>query len=125
MHRIQLNNVDLNLLVTLDTLLRTHNVNQTAVLMGRTQSAISHALNRLRAQLKDPLFVRTGRGLQPTAEALDMAEPLRALLVGVEQLLVGRGQRVFDPAKLERTFHVGTTDMAEALLLPSLVERLR
>ncbi len=54
--------LDLNLLVALDALLAEGNVTRAAERLGLTQPAMSHALNRLRALLDDPLLVRTPRG---------------------------------------------------------------
>ena len=48
--------LDLNLLVVLHELLRTGSTTETAQRLGRTQSAISHALGRLRDSLGDRLI---------------------------------------------------------------------
>ena len=60
MNEIDLNRVDLNLLVVFETLMETRSVTRTADKIGRTQSAVSHSLARLREQLDDPLLVRVG-----------------------------------------------------------------
>ena len=65
--------VDLNLLVVLRELLRARNTTIAARRLGRTQSAVSHALQRLRVLLDDKLFVRVGGGLRPTAAAEALA----------------------------------------------------
>lgn len=119
----QLKDVDLNLLVILDVLLRTHSTVETARHLGRTQSAISHALQRLRDLLQDPLFIRMGRGMTPTALAAGLAEPLREVLAQAQSLLSGV-QGTFSPQRLARTFLVGAPDMAEVLILPGLLKQL-
>lgn len=124
MKRIHLKDIDLNLLVTLDVMLRTHSTVETARQLGRTQSAVSHSLTRLRAVFHDPLFIRTGRGLTPTSAALEISEPLKALLGNAESLLGGTGT-TFDPARVERTIQLGATDMTEVLVLPRVLKRLR
>ena len=63
MHNIKL---DLNLLVIAESLFRTLNVTKTASELNLSQSAISHALKRLRDHYQDPLFVRVSKGMAPT-----------------------------------------------------------
>src|SRR5262249_41636362 len=101
--------LDLNLLVVLDELLRSRSTTIAARRLGRTQSAVSHSLARLRDALDDPLFVRTGAELRPTTEAERMEAPLRELLAGAEAILT-RSRQTFDPKALERTFVIGGTD---------------
>lgn len=116
--------VDLNQLVVLDELLRTRSTTAAARRLGRTQSAISHALARLRETFDDPLFVRAGAALRPTALAERLQGPLRDVLLGAESIFVRSGVG-FDPAAIERTFVVSCTDLAEVLILPRLLPKLR
>jgi DNA-binding transcriptional LysR family regulator len=110
-------------LVVLAELLRTRSTTATAKRLGRTQSAVSHALARLRAQFDDELFVRAGAALQPTARAAAMIEPLERVLQGARSLVSQSGV-AFDPARLERTFVLGGTDMSDVVILPRLVPML-
>jgi DNA-binding transcriptional LysR family regulator len=116
--------VDLNLLVVLDELLRARSTTLAARRLGRTQSAVSHALARLRDALGDPLFVRAGAALRPTPFAEGLAAPLADVLHGAAALLT-RSRVAFDPAALERTFALSCTDLAEITILPRLVPALR
>ncbi len=106
----------------LEALLRTKSTVRAARELGLTQSAVSHALRKLRATFDDPLFVRVGRGLVPTERARALRGPLEDARAAVE--------RVFSPSasletqSLRRTFRVATTDYAEALVLPPLLEAL-
>ena len=59
---MNLASLDLNLLVALDALLREANVSRAAMRVGLSQPAVSHALQRLRDMLGDPLLVRAARG---------------------------------------------------------------
>ena len=72
---------ELNLreLRVLDALLRERSITRTAEAMETTQPAVSKMLRHLRAQFSDPLFVRNGQAMQPTAKALDIADRLRVL----------------------------------------------
>lgn len=115
--------VDLNLLVAFDALARECNVTRAAARVGLTQSAMSHALRRLRDLFDDPLLVR-GRGgmvLTPRAEAL--ATPLRSGLVTVHRALSQRPH--FEPSTARRGFRMTSPDLFDALVLPSMLERIR
>ena len=52
--------------------------------LNLTPSAVSHALGRLRDLLNDPLFLRTPRGVVPTARALELGEPVADILAAWE-----------------------------------------
>lgn len=116
--------VDLNLLVVLDELLRSRSTTVAAKRLGRTQSAVSHSLARLRATFDDPLLLRAGSVLEPTASAERMQAPLREVLLRAAALVAGSGG-AFDPARIERTFVVACADYAEVILMPRLLPVLR
>jgi DNA-binding transcriptional LysR family regulator len=115
--------LDLNLLFVFEAVMRRGNVSRAANDLGLTQSTISNALRRLRATLDDPLFIRAQYGVTPTpfAEALTpyVREALSAIDRGLEQI------RQFDPASVERTFTVIMTDIAEAVILPRVLDICR
>jgi DNA-binding transcriptional LysR family regulator len=119
---MQLRKVDLNLLVVLDVLLRERSVTKAAAQLFLSQSAMSHALNRLRTLLDDPLLVRGPGGLALTPRAEELREPVHQALLAAEAV-VGHGG--FDPARSTRLFTLGTTDYFDSLLLPRLTETLR
>lgn len=121
LHR--LSQIDMNLLVILDELLRSRSTTVAARRLGRTQSAVSHALARLRMMLDDPLFVRAGTALRPTTTAEKMQAPLRDILLRTEAVLARTGE--FNPAQIERTFILGGADYAEVVLMPRLMPVLR
>lgn len=72
MSRIHLSKIDLNLLVTFEALMDAGSVTKAAKQLGRTQSAVSHALARLRDQVGDPLMVKVGGKMQPSPFAEQM-----------------------------------------------------
>ena len=82
MHEIDLRRIDLNLLVVFDVLMRERSVTRAAASLARTQSAVSHALARLREQLGDPLLVKVGGRMTPSPRAEQLADllELRPLL---------------------------------------------
>lgn len=101
---------DLNLLPVLMVLIETGSTQATADRIGRTQSAVSHALNRLRDLLGDPLFVRHGPKLVPTPLVANLRDPLVRLLHEATRL-VDQG-RDFDPAEAKRQVVIGAPDLA-------------
>ncbi len=97
---MHLREVDANLLVTLDALLVDASVTRAAERLGRSASAISHALAKLREIFADELFVRAGQKLVPTAKALELAPTVHVILAGMESLL--RPNKPFDPSRFDR-----------------------
>ena len=123
-HNAGLNSqLDLNLLPVFDTLIRLRNVSRAAEELDMSQSAVSHALKRLRSFFGDPLFLKTGSGMQPTPRALELLAPVSSVLATVRgELLVREG---FDAASARRNFGLCLTDMGELIFLPRLIARLR
>lgn len=119
---MRIEQVDLNLLVSLDALLREQSVTRAAERLSVGQPAMSASLARLRRIFRDPLLVRSGRSLQPTPLAQSLAAPLRALLDDAEDLLSRRPD--FDPASAERSFAVMATDYVTLALLRHVVSSL-
>lgn len=114
--------LNLNLLVHLDALLQERHVTSAARREGVTQSAMSHSLAKLRAQLDDPLLVRRGRRNELTPRAAALERPLRATLLDLQRLLARRGR--FDPRSIERTFALACPDFLSVLVLPAVLETL-
>lgn len=123
MNSIHNADLDLNLLPVFDALIRVRNVSRAAHDLNMSQSAVSHALKRLRAFFGDPLFLKTGSGMQPTPRALELLEPVLKVMGTVRgELLVREG---FDAHVARRTFTFCLTDMGELIFLPRLIARLR
>lgn len=120
---INLSKLDLNLLVAFDALVGEGSVTRAAVRVGLGQSAMSHALARLRATFGDELLIRTPTGMQPTPRALALIEPVRTALQQIEEIV--SPPKAFDPATAEREFTIGLPDSTELLLMPRLVAHLR
>jgi DNA-binding transcriptional LysR family regulator len=114
--------LDLNLLRILDALLEERSVTRAGARLGLTQSAVSHALGRLRHALGDDLFQRHAHGLQPTQRALEIAPALHAALARLQGALAPID---FDAATSDQSFRVVADASASALLIPALVARLQ
>jgi DNA-binding transcriptional LysR family regulator len=111
--------MDLRELRVLDVLLRECSITGTARMLETTQPAISKTLRRLREQFSDPLIVRNGHAMQPTAKALGMAGQLRALLDAADGL---RAEAVaFDASTSDRMFSLLLTDVGMIRFLPPLI----
>jgi DNA-binding transcriptional LysR family regulator len=120
-HFMNLNSLDLNLLVALDALLREANVSRAAMRIGLSQPAASHALQRLRDLIGDPLLVRVGARMELTPRAMALRGPLAQTLEQVRGLFV---PDAFDAARSERQFRLMMPDLAVELLIPPLMERI-
>src|SRR5262249_15978735 len=122
MNYVHFNSLDLNLLRVFDALIEERSVTRAGERLGLSQSAISHALNRLRYVLNDELFVRMPDGMRPTVRAAEIAPRLRE---GLLQLQLALGPAEFDPARTERRFTIACTEYAGTILIPALIARLR
>jgi DNA-binding transcriptional LysR family regulator len=118
---MNLSSLDLNLLVALDALLREANVSHAAMRIGLSQPAASHALQRLRDLIGDPLLVRNGARMELTPRALALRSPLAQTLDQVRGLFV---PDAFDAARSERQFRLMMPDLAVELLMPALMEKI-
>ena len=117
-----LRGIDLNLLVAFDAVARTGNVTAAARTVGVTQSAMSHALRRLRALLDDPLFVRNPKGVTLTPRAEALVVPVRTGLLALSRALHEPAK--FDPSTSSHTFVVASVDLPTMVAAPTLVRHL-
>ena len=122
MQKIDLRRIDLNLLVVFDVLMTEGSVTRVAARLGRTQSALSHALARLREQLDDPLLVKIGGRMEPSPFALQLVEDVRPILASIQRVLVPA--QGFDPLTSTRHFRVAIPDLTDSLF-PRLAERVQ
>lgn len=113
MNEIDLHRIDLNLLVVFDVLMETRSVTAAAEKIGRTQSAVSHSLARLRDQLGDPLLIRVGGTMQPSPFAELIVEDVRAILRSIRRVIAPRGQ--FDPALSNRVFRIAMPTLTKVI----------
>lgn len=87
----QLRMVDLNLLTVFDAVMQEQNITRAAHTLGMSQPAVSNAVARLKIMFNDELFVRYGRGIQPTARAFQLFGSVRQALQLVQNELPGSG----------------------------------
>lgn len=116
---VDLRRLDLNLLLTLDTLLDTHNVTRAAARLHLSQPSVSVHLAKLREALGDPLLLPGPRGMRPTARAEALRAPLREALQALQQAVAP--QAPFDPARAQTLWRIAASDYgASTVLLPAI-----
>lgn len=114
---------DLNLLRIVVALYDAGSVGRAAQALGMSQPAVSAALARLRKSFGEPLFVRTARGMSPTARAHALAASARDVLSRVAADVLS--ETSFDPGTTTTTFTFALSDVGEMVFLPKIVERLQ
>ena len=122
LNEIDLSRADLNLLVLFQVVLEERHVGRSSVRLNLSPSAVSHGLGRLRQLLGDPLFLRTPKGVVPTARAVELAEPVADILARVRSV-ISTAER-FDPATSARRFTIGAPDGVSAVVLHPLLAEL-
>jgi DNA-binding transcriptional LysR family regulator len=114
--------LDLNLLRLLVALENTRHLGRAAESLAMSQSGFSTAFSRLRQQVGDELFVRSGGGMRPTPRGLALAETARAAVNQIEHDVLGTA--VFDPLRTEANFRLSMSDVAEVVFVPTLMKHL-
>jgi DNA-binding transcriptional LysR family regulator len=114
--------LDGRLLALLVAVVEERSVTRAAQRLEVSQSAVSHLLDKLRGIVGDPLVVRSGRGIVPTARAELLAQRARPLLDELRGFVSAGG---FDPARLQGPVVIAANDLQRDLLLPALLDRLR
>lgn len=115
--------LDVKLLRLFDELYRTRSVSRAAEALGQSQPTVSIWLARLRRQLRDPLFVRTGGGMLPTPRADELIDRARSALEILNDL--AGGEPSFDPGTAKRSFRICMTDASHITILPRLLAHTR
>jgi LysR family nod box-dependent transcriptional activator len=114
--------IDLNLLVAFDALMDERSVSGAARRLSLSQPGMSNTLARLRKLLGDPLLVREGLALVPTARAEALRQPVRDALAIISGAIDQRTG--FDPATDHATWTVSCSDYSLLMLIGPLVRRL-
>ncbi|WP_299852209.1 LysR family transcriptional regulator [uncultured Roseovarius sp.] len=118
MHKVNVSSIDLNLLKALDALLETESVTKAAELSNLSQPAMSRALNRLQHVVRDPLLVRSGRGMVLTPRGEALRNPVRDALAQVS--IVFKPQ-VFDPSRAQERFRIMAPDYVAQMIMPNVL----
>jgi len=121
MSKIDYLGLDGHTLTTFLTVLQEASVSKAAIRLNVSQSAVSHTLDKLRVTFDDPLFVRSGRGIAPTARAISLHEPITSILGELKSLTY---ERDFDPHNEIIEFTIATNDFPMRLIFPKLLKNL-
>ncbi|WP_334273114.1 LysR family transcriptional regulator [Bradyrhizobium symbiodeficiens] len=119
---VSLNKLDLNLLRVFSAVMEENSVLRASQRVCLSQSAVSHALARLRGMLDDELFIRTPTGMKPTARALAMAPLIREAWRSLEMAI---GSPRFEPSNSTRQFVIVASELVTTVVVPKLLELLR
>ena len=114
--------VDLNLLPVFEAVYEEQSLSRAAVRLAMTQSAVSHAVTRLRAVFSDELFVRRSRGVVPTPTAEAIYAKLHDALGSMREAVAER--RGFVARTSERKFFLAITHPLGPMIVLRLLERL-
>lgn len=109
--------INLNLLVSFNSLITECSVSNAAKKCHVTQAAMSNTLHQLRELFNDPLFIRESKGIKPTPKALSLHGKIRDALASIEDVFT---EEFFDPKLSKREFHLALSEHGENLLLPHL-----
>jgi DNA-binding transcriptional LysR family regulator len=115
-------NLDLNLLLVFDAVMRERSVLRAADALALSQPAVSHALNRLRHAINDKLFIRTPAGMIPTPRAEQLALPVRKALNDLQVAVAGD---IFEPSTADRRFAIAVNNYAAVVLAGPIVAAVR
>lgn len=118
-----LRNFDLNLLIVFEAVYTAGNISHAAKQLNQSQPTLSNSLARLRDVVNDPLFVRKGKGVEPTAKAVSMIGPVREALQMTRSGVSGGIE--FDPKKDKRHFRLVMLDQLEPVLMPQVVRNIQ
>ncbi len=122
-NQLDIRRIDGGLLLVFRELCRRGRTTAVAAHLGLSQSAVSHALGRLRDLFGDPLFLRKPHGLEPTQRALELAPRIEALIDMISAAV--RPEPGFEPSLSTRWFNVAATVFAQEAIGGPLVGRLR
>jgi len=112
---------DLNLLKVFEALMTEGNVTRAARKLSLTQPTVSNALRRLRETFDDPLFVRSGAGVNPTRRAIDLWEPLSQSLHAIRGTL---DLERFDALRSTASLSIAMSDYVSGIVVPRLASKL-
>ncbi|MEM9147695.1 MAG: LysR family transcriptional regulator, partial [Pseudomonadota bacterium] len=121
MHQEHIYRINLNLLKALDALLDTESVSKAANRVNLSQPAMSRALNRLQHAIKDPLLVRSGRGMTLTPRGEALREPVRDALTRASLVFK---PVVFDPSIAQDRFRLIAPDYLAQLIMPPVLTKV-
>ena len=120
---MDLRSIDLHLLSCFDAFMAEGSVTHAATRMKLSQPEMSNVLARMRDIFRDPLLVRTARGMLATPRAMELHVPVRSTLQAFAKLISDGND--FDAAASAAHITVAVSDYTSWLLVPHLLPLLR
>lgn len=117
-----LRSVDLNLLTVFDAVMQEQNITRAAQNLGMSQPAVSNAVSRLKVMFNDELFIRHGRGIQPTQRARQLFAPMRQALQLVKNELPSS---TFSPETSMRQFKLSICSPSDIRFAPGIMKGIQ
>ena len=114
--------IDINLYPLFIAIYEQNSISQAAQQLHISQSAASHALQRLRQHLKDDLFVRTGNKMQPTPFAEHIYPLVQHALYTIQQ--ISEPKQNFDISMLKH-LKIAVHDEVEPIIVPRLIQHFQ
>jgi DNA-binding transcriptional LysR family regulator len=115
-----LRNIDLNLLTIFEAVYVHKGIVNAAKILNLTPSAISQSIQKLRTIFPDPLFIRKGQGVTPTAYATHLHEYISQGLESILGALDLTGS--YDK---QRTITIGTSPTVGAVVMPAIYQTIK
>lgn len=114
--------IDINLYPLFIAIYEHKSISKAAQILCITQSAASHALQRLRQQLHDDLFVRTNNQMLPTPYAEQIFPNIKNALINIQNIAVEKHR--FEPQMIQQ-LKIAIHDEIEPMILPKLVSHFQ
>src|SRR5689334_23625292 len=121
--QMKLRRLDGGLLLIFRELLTQRRASEVSQRLGLSQSAISHALSRLRDLFGDPLFIRKSHGFEPTRRAMELGPKIEGLIDLTGGTVSESGG--FDPGHSRRRFNIVAEESIASLIADGLAESVR
>jgi DNA-binding transcriptional LysR family regulator len=113
--------MDLNLIKVLNALAEEGTVTKAGARLGLSQSAVSHALSKMRLLFDDQLFLRGPDRMHPTPRALELSRAFSTALRHIDAVV---GQSTFDPANADLEVVIATSDYVTSTIMPLVLRRV-
>ena len=116
--------LDIKLLVAFEEIFKRQSLTAAAECLGITPSAISKYLQRMRHELRDPLFIRAPKSMrmEPTPRAESLRKPIGEILQAYFERIAFT--QAFDPTTTDRVFRIHASELGMAMLMPLFTKAL-
>ncbi|OAL86254.1 LysR family transcriptional regulator [Acinetobacter sp. SFD] len=114
--------IDINLYPLFIAIYEQNSISKAAQILSVSQSAASHALQRLRQHLQDDLFVRTGSKMQPTPFSEQIYPEVKKALFAIQNISIQHQQ--FNPEMIQ-SLKIAVHDEIEPMIFPKLVQHFQ